>query len=67
MLRTFGYVAVSKHIYSSFDRLEIQFFESKGFKVSKKYSFIPAYHDDWTVCFNVPCKQYKAQYLSHCL
>lgn len=67
MLRTFGYVAVSKHIYSSFDRLGIQFFKSKWFKVSKKYSLIPAYHDDWIVCFNVPCKQYKAQYLSHCL
>lgn len=58
MLRTFGYVAVSRHIYSSFDRLGIQFFKSKWFKVSKKYSLIPAYHDDWTVW-----KRYKAQYL----
>lgn len=52
----FGYVVVLKYIYLSFDRFEIQFFESKGFKVSKKYSLIFVYYDDWIVCFNVLCK-----------
>lgn len=35
--------------------------------VNKKKQAVPAYDDNWSSCFNVPCKWYQAEEMRHCL
>lgn len=35
--------------------------------VNNKKQAVPAYDDNWSSCFNVPCKWYQAEEMRHCL